>query len=124
MLYNLRFMERGAVHTHVSLLESEKIGREPAFEWVEKQLKKLRQKYNLSKFQVDPRDYELWPIPTPPRVKELLGQEEIGQEAVGFIAGYIDGELRMLSVFVDLGDRIARIQKNDYKKETFLARNK
>lgn len=113
-------MEKEAEDIHKNPLESEKIGIKPAYEWVEEQLEKLREKYGLKKFKAAPRDFELIRYGEGERSESLLGQEELGEEAIGFVAEYIDGELRMLSVFIDLKDRRARIQKIGYKKETFL----
>lgn len=110
-------MDKEAVNVYKNLLESDEIGIKPAYEWVEQHLDELKQKYGLFRFKVEPRDYELIGYE---EGETILGQEELEDEAIGFVAVFIDGNLRMLSVFADLKERIVRVQKIDHKKETFL----
>ena len=110
-------MEREAVSVSNDLLEGKTIGNRPAYEWVESKLSSLRRKYKLGKFKADLYDFEVKETIHSERVVSFTGLEETGNEEVGFIAGFVEGELKMLSVFANLEDRFARFIRTGYNEQ-------
>lgn len=92
------------------ILGNRTLGSKLAYKWVEKALKRLQEDLELSRFDLGGR-FQLTKL-TPEIGRETLsGQKEFGKEAIGFTAGVIDGELRMVSVFAFLKDRFVWIRK-------------
>ncbi|MFV1916904.1 MAG: hypothetical protein ACC618_00220 [Patescibacteria group bacterium] len=110
-------MEREAAITPKDLLIDATIGRRPAYEWAESKLSTLKRKYGLRKFNADFNDLEVIEEVYSEGVVAFTGLEEIDNEEVGFIAGFIDGELKMISVFANLRGRFARFLRTGYKEQ-------
>ena len=110
-------MEREDVIAPKDLLEDASIGRRPAYEWVEGKLGTLKRKYGLVRFKSDLREFEVTETSKSERGGSFIGQEERGNEAVGFLAGFVDGELKMLSVFADLEGRFIRFLRVGYSEQ-------
>lgn len=111
-------MERDSVYVSSGILENETIGNKPAYEWIEERLKLLKQDFKLGRFKADSRNFVLIKTDERESVQLFLGQEELGEEAVGFVAGFVDRKLKMLSVFVDLEDRIVWVRREGYREQS------
>lgn len=93
------------------------IGTTMGSQWVEERLKRLCEEFNLEKFKKRSHHFETRTYKMTKNSEFILGQWEVGEEAVGFIAGYIHARLRMLSIFADLEDRFVWVRKGRKKEE-------
>ena len=118
VLYNLMVMERDSVYVSSGILENETIGNKLAYQWVEERLKLLKQDFKLGRFKADPRNFVLIKTDERECVQLFLGQEELGEEAIGFVAGFVNRKLKMLSVFADLEDRIVWVRREGYREQS------
>lgn len=98
-------------------MEREIIGSRSALEWVKEGIGALRKEFELGRFKARFRDFKIIETTRSDRVVTFVGQEELGVEAIGFIAGFVDGKIKMLSVFVDLKDRFVWIKKEGNREK-------
>lgn len=101
-VYNLSLRE---------VLGYDTIGNTPGCEWIETKLNFLCEEFNLEYFKKRSHYFEVRTYKMTEDSESILGQWEVGEEAVGFIAGYLNSRLRMLSVFADLAERFVWIKK-------------
>ena len=94
------------------------IGNTLGCEWIETKLNFLCEEFNLEYFKKRGHFFEVRTYKMTEDSELILGQQELGEEAVGFIAGYLHSRLRMLSVFADLAERFAWIKKEG-RREVF-----
>lgn len=94
------------------------IGNTPGCEWIETKLNFLCEQFNLEKFKKRSHYFEVRTYKMIEDSESILGQWEVGEEAVGFIAGYLHSRLRMLSVFADLDEKFVWIKKEG-RREVF-----
>jgi hypothetical protein len=111
-------LPRGEPATIRDILGGKVLGNKPGNEWVEKRLKRLQEKLKLQVFDLE-RGFSI-NRRTPDEISEIFyGEKILGEGIVGFSAGVIGGELKMLSVFAALSNRLVWIRKEVGQREEF-----
>ena len=99
------------------VLGEDSIGNTVGYQWVETKLQLLCDELNLEKFKVRSHYFGVRTYKMKNNSEFILGQWEAGEDAVGFVAGYIRSRLRTLSVFADLEDKFVWVRKGRRKEE-------
>lgn len=117
-------MERAIEKDIVDLLGDEVLGGKSATKWVEAELDILIESNKLGRLRPKRKDFKVVRFIKDTDIEIIVGQKELGSEAVGFIACYASRKLRTLSVFADLEDKFIWTIKEGRRQKEFEIRYK